>query len=163
MLKKTICVISAIACLAYSSSAFAQHGGGGGGRDGGRGGNHRDGRGDGRGDFRPTPNRGGGGHGGNGLAMAADIVSIVANGMEILSYGGMFYRGTPAGYVAMPPPVGVVVPTLPVGCNVVYVNGVPYYSYASTCYVPTVGGYAVVAPPVMAPPVVVPQAAAPRW
>ena len=128
MFKNTFFVVSVVLILACASPVYAQRGGPGGGGPGG--GGHGPGPGPGGGPGWGGHGWNGGGHGG-GLGMAADIVSIVANGMQIMYYGGAFYRSTPTGYVVMAPPAGVVVPALPMGYAITYLNGVPYYYYGS--------------------------------
>jgi hypothetical protein len=103
--------------------------------------------------LQPSPafaggNHGRGGHyyhgGGNqGLAIA----SLAVGGAALLYSASLFYRSTPS-YVVMQPPIGTIIPALPSGYTVYYANGMPYYYYSNTYYVPAPNGYVVAAPPV---------------
>lgn len=80
-------------------------------------------------------------------------------------HDGTWYRHERGGYLVVAPPVGVVVPMLPVAYVTLSIGGVPTY-YANEAYyqyVPELNGYQVVAPPAdadvaeVAPPAMVSQ------
>jgi len=77
---------------------------------------------------------------------------------EYLYSEGLFYNYTPQGYIMVEPPIGAVVPTLPVGYSTVMLQQTPYYNYNGIYYSTAPGGYTVVQPPpsVPAPAPVVP-------
>jgi len=106
--------------------------------------------------LQPAPAYAWRGRGGSALG----IVAVSLAGASLLYSAGMFYRSTPAGYVVMPAPMGAVVPGLPPGYTVVYMNGVPYYYYGNTYYAAAPNGYVVTTPPAIATPMAVapPQA-----
>ena len=60
-----------------------------------------------------------------------------------------YYPVVPYSYVVESAPVGAVVYAIPAGYRQVVVNGVTYYEYNGTYYMPVAGGYQVVAPPVV--------------
>lgn len=72
----------------------------------------------------------------------------VHNGpMDYYYWEGMFYRLISGRYVVVSPPVGVVVTTIPQGCQPVIVDGVAYYNINGVTYMATPGGYQVVPQP----------------
>ncbi|MCB2192961.1 MAG: SH3 domain-containing protein [Deltaproteobacteria bacterium] len=81
------------------------------------------------------------------------------------SYGGVYYRPYPYGYVVVQPPHGLFVASLPIGFATLLVAGLTYYTFAGIYYRSAPGGYVVVAPPAGAvvpspppPPMVAPSA-----
>jgi|GEM_PF-683300 len=67
-------------------------------------------------------------------------------------YYGPYYPPTTYSYVVEPAPVGAIVYAIPANCRQVVVNGVTYFEYYGTYYLPVAGGYQVVAPPVLVQP-----------
>ncbi len=61
--------------------------------------------------------------------------------------GGMFYKHDFGGYVAVEPPVGAIVVSLPSGYQTFLVDGQPYYYYNDVYYRYTLMGYEVVPEP----------------
>lgn len=64
-------------------------------------------------------------------------------------HGGVWFRPVGARFVVIVPPIGIVVPVLPVAFTTLWVSGVPYY-YANGVYYTAAGtgdGYVVVNPP----------------
>ncbi|CCH52962.1 hypothetical protein BN8_02010 [Fibrisoma limi BUZ 3] len=63
---------------------------------------------------------------------------------------GIVYRPVGRTFVVVPPPAGLLVPTLPVGFVNIMIGGTPFYYHYGTYYVKPVGqqGYKVVPPPV---------------
>ncbi len=83
-------------------------------------------------------------------------VPFVPRGAISLSYGngqlffhaGVFLKWNIDGYVVVEAPVGILVPTLPVDCQVEVVSGQTYYVIGNTYYRKSRGGYVVVNQPV---------------
>ena len=76
-------------------------------------------------------------------------LALTVAGLDYLYYQGLFYRYTPGGYIIVEPPVGAVVPALPVGYAPV--AGTSYYYYNGIYYAAGPGGYTVAQPPASAP------------
>ena len=80
---------------------------------------------------------------------------VVVGGNPYYFHGGHYYRPMRGGFVAVFPPVGLVIRTLPPGFEVLVVAGLTYYVYDSIYYRTAPGGYVVVSPPAtvaVAPP-----------
>jgi hypothetical protein len=78
---------------------------------------------------------------------------IFHNGTRFFFAHGHFFRVRGAHFVTVFPPVGIVVPFVPVFATAVWFGGYPYpYYYADgVYYTPVPGGYAVAPPPADAP------------
>ena len=74
---------------------------------------------------------------------------------EYYYHHGHYFRRGGIGFVAILPPVGLVVPLLPPGYTTVVVAGSPFYYYEGVYYTQRPDGFVVVAPP---PTVVLPPA-----
>ncbi|MDX1809243.1 MAG: DUF6515 family protein [Sulfurospirillaceae bacterium] len=63
---------------------------------------------------------------------------------------GIFYRPYNGNFIIVMPPIGAIVPVLPIGCSVVSIYGRNYYYYDNTYYewAPSYNGYRVVDPSV---------------
>jgi len=48
---------------------------------------------------------------------------------------GIYYRHHDSGFVVIAPPIGLIVPVLPMGYTVFYLRGITYYYYADVYYV----------------------------
>ena len=75
-------------------------------------------------------------------------IAVVAGSRNLFFHDGVWFRLRGTRFVVTTPPVGVVVPALPAGCDAVQTAGQPYWRCNDLYYraVPG-GGYAVVAPP----------------
>ena len=62
-------------------------------------------------------------------------LTLTVGGLVYFYHDHLFYRHYPRGYVVVVPPIGALVPTLPVGYVVVYRFGRYYYVYENTYYV----------------------------
>ena len=88
-------------------------------------------------------------------------------GRRLFFLAGVWYEPTPAGYVVVRPPVGIITPSLPPDYSTVWVGGVPYYYANDTYYTSGPGGYVVANPPAAgtyteAPPALPPAASVPQ-
>jgi len=83
---------------------------------------------------------------------------VFMRGEPYYFHGGKFFRPVLGGFVAIFPPVGLVVAALPAGFQVVVVAGATYYLYDNVYYQAAPGGYVVVPAPATAPAVPVPPA-----
>jgi len=88
------------------------------------------------------------------VAVTAIVVSVVNKNNEKEEYkydDGTYYKESSQngqqGYVAVPAPIGVKVPTLPSDNTEITVDNIKYYYYASTFYTPSGSDYVVVQPP----------------
>jgi len=85
---------------------------------------------------------------------------LFVGGLEFFFWEGMYYRMANDGYVVVPAPIGAVVTTIPSGCQIIVVDGVPYYVINGVTYMQTAYGYYQVVPPprvITANNVVIPQ------
>jgi hypothetical protein len=57
---------------------------------------------------------------------------------------GVYYKGTPRGYVMVPAPIGAVVPELPDDHKTVVIDGITYHEYGGVYYKGGPAGYVVV-------------------
>ena len=89
-------------------------------------------------------------------------------GRRLFFLAGVWYEPTPAGYVVVRPPVGIITPSLPPDYSTVWVGGVPYYYANDTDYTsqgragmsvanPPAAGTSTEAPPALPPAASVPQ------
>ncbi len=81
--------------------------------------------------------------------LSAGYTQVNFNGDAYYYDNGMFYQdeGDPQGYIAVDPPIGVIINALPAGAMQTIVNGVVYYVYNGIYYVPVPNGYQVVEVP----------------
>ena len=138
-------LVSAALILGTVPVSAGPHGGGGGPRPG-PGPSHGPG-------YRPGPYHGPGPYPWQrGICVSrlpGAYISLAIGGLECFYCAGLYYRYSSTGYVVIAPPLGAVIPVLPNGYSVVYVNGLPYYYYSNTYYtVAPSGGYVVVTPTV---------------
>lgn len=98
---------------------------------------------------------GGGGHwngpGGGPGGPPPGHSRVVVRGDPYYYRGGKYYRPWRGGYVAVFPPVGLVISAMPPGFQIVVLAGVSYYLYDGVYYRSAPGGYVVVSPPAAAP------------
>jgi uncharacterized protein DUF6515 len=74
-------------------------------------------------------------------------VEIRFRGAPFFFHSGVWYRNAGPDFVVVRPPVGIVVPILPVGFSTVVVGGAPYYYANDVYYVQRPDGYTVVDAP----------------
>jgi hypothetical protein len=79
--------------------------------------------------------------------LSPNAVDVVANGQHYWYDDGRWYIAQLSGLSAVQPPVGVVVPTLPLSATTTWFGAVPYACASGVCYVPAPRGYAVAEPP----------------
>jgi hypothetical protein len=79
------------------------------------------------------------------VELSADCVAVVFNGQTYYYDRGTFYLQDEQGqYVALPPPIGILVNVLPSHARQIDINGQIYYRYKGICYVQTPQGFQVV-------------------
>ena len=95
-------------------------------------------------------------------------VSFTFGGAPWYYCGGFWYRPWGASFIVDAPPIGLVIPFLPLGCSTLVYGGATYYTLDDTYYTaaPSGPGYVVAAPPpdqplVAQPPPAQPPAAQP--
>lgn len=76
-------------------------------------------------------------------------LTIAVGGLVYFYHDHLFYRHYPHGYVVVAPPIGALVPTLPMGYVVIHRYGRYYYVYENSYYIwdDDVVAYRVVEPP----------------
>lgn len=74
---------------------------------------------------------------------------IALGGHRYYYSDGVYYRGYPGNYEIISAPIGVVVSSIPWGYHQRWIHGKIYYEYNDTYYVPILGGYQVVQPPII--------------
>ena len=84
-------------------------------------------------------------------------IDILPQGFTTISMGddtyyycrGVFYQKTvmEQKYVIVPPPVGAIVSDIPVGYELMLINGMIYYEYQGVYYKRVLEGYGVIFPP----------------
>ena len=62
-------------------------------------------------------------------------LTLTLGGLLFYYSDGVYYRHHPSGYVVAVPPVGLIVPSLPLGYVVYVRHGITYYYYADVYYV----------------------------
>lgn len=62
-------------------------------------------------------------------------LTLSVGGIVYFYHDYLFYRHYPTGYVVVAPPLGALVPTLPVGYVVIFTLGRYYYVYENTYYI----------------------------
>lgn len=81
------------------------------------------------------------------VELSADYVTILFNGQTYFYDQGSFYVQDPQGYLATPPPIGIVIGVLPQDARQINVNGQVYYRYKGIFYIQVPPqGYQVVGP-----------------
>lgn len=75
--------------------------------------------------------------------LSSNAVDVVANGQRYWYDDGRWYVEQPSGLSSAQPPVGVVVPTLPLSAMTTWFGPVPYACASGVCYIPAPRGYAV--------------------
>ena len=74
-------------------------------------------------------------------------VAVRFRGDPFFFHAGVWYRPVGPSFVVVRPPVGIIVPALPVGYTVVAIGGARYYYANEVYYVQRTDGYAVVDAP----------------
>ncbi|MBF0593586.1 MAG: hypothetical protein HQL22_01315 [Candidatus Omnitrophica bacterium] len=77
-----------------------------------------------------------------------DVITVRSGRTSYYYYDGLYYNRAGSDYVLIPPPIGVVVTSIPPDFHPVVINGVTYFTDNGTYYVYTRYGYQVVPPPV---------------
>jgi hypothetical protein len=81
-------------------------------------------------------------------ALPAGYVQVSFGGTGYYYYDGVYFRPTPGGpYAVVMPPVGVIVPQLPEGPELVVTGQGTYYYAGGAFYLPAPAGFAVVPAP----------------
>jgi hypothetical protein len=80
------------------------------------------------------------------VELSANTVTVLFNGQTYYYDRGSFYVQDPQGYLAVPPPIRIIVNALPAWAAQVNVDGQIYYSCKGAFYVQVAQGYQVVAP-----------------
>jgi len=81
------------------------------------------------------------------VELSSDYESLAFNGQNYYYDQGTFYVQEVSGqYVAVPPPVGVVVNAIPAQARQININGQIYYRYKGVFYVQIAQGYQVIEP-----------------
>jgi hypothetical protein len=62
-------------------------------------------------------------------------VTVTLGSLVFYYADGIYYRRHHSGFMVIVPPIGLIVPILPVGYTVFYLHGVTYYYYAGVYYV----------------------------
>ena len=76
-----------------------------------------------------------------------DHFEVVHHGNHFFCHDGVWYRPFGPRFVVIEPPIGVVVPFLPLYYTTIWVNSHPYYYANEAYYAPAEGGYQVVEEP----------------
>jgi hypothetical protein len=80
------------------------------------------------------------------VELSADCVAVLFNGQTYYYDRGSFYVQDPQGYLATPPPIGIIVSVIPQHARQIDVNGQIYYRYKGVFYIQVAQGYQVVGP-----------------
>ena len=79
------------------------------------------------------------------VELSANCVAVGFNGQTYCYDRGTFYLQDEQGhYVAVAPPLGIIVNVLPSHARQIYMNGQIYYRYKGICYIQTSQGFQVV-------------------
>ena len=78
--------------------------------------------------------------------LSANYGTVLFNGQTYGYDQGSFYVQDPQGYLATPPPIGIIVSAIPQNARQIDVNGQIYYRYKGVFYIQVAGGYQVVGP-----------------
>jgi hypothetical protein len=79
--------------------------------------------------------------------LPAGSLSVAYGRAQWYFHGGVWYRPYGSAFVVGLPPLGIVVPLLPLAYTTLWLDGSTYYYANGTYYRAAPGGYAVVAPP----------------
>ena len=79
--------------------------------------------------------------------LSHNAFGVVADGQRYWCDDGQWYVERSSGLSGAHPPIGVIVPTLPLSATTTWVGSVPYACAFGVCYVPAPRGYAVASPP----------------
>jgi hypothetical protein len=79
--------------------------------------------------------------------LPAGSLSVAYGRAQWYFHGGVWYRPYGSAFVVGLPPLGIVVPLLPLAYTTLWLDGSTYYYANGTYYSAAPGGYAVVAPP----------------
>jgi hypothetical protein len=80
------------------------------------------------------------------VELSADYAAVMFNGQTYGYDQGSFYIQDPQGYLATPPPIGIIVSEIPQNARQIDVNGQIYYRYQGVYYIQVAQGYQVVGP-----------------
>jgi len=78
------------------------------------------------------------------VEFSANYVTVLFNGQTYYFDRGSFYVQTPQGYLAVPPPIGIIVSAISQHAREIDVDGQAYYRYKGICYIQVQQGYQVV-------------------
>jgi hypothetical protein len=78
------------------------------------------------------------------VELSADVVTISFNGETYYYDQGSFYVQDPQGYLATPPPIGIIVGVLPPNARQITTDTGTFYRYKGVCYLRVEQGYQVV-------------------
>ena len=81
------------------------------------------------------------------VEFSPECVQVLFNGQIYYYDHWTFYIQEPQGYLAVPPPIGAIVPTISKHAVQVIVNGEVYFNHNNLYYQPVAQGYQVVEPP----------------
>ena len=80
------------------------------------------------------------------VELSANYVTVLFNGQAYFYDRGSFYVQDPQGYLAVPPPIGIIVNVIPQHARQIIVDGQIYYRYKGVFYIQVAQGYQVVGP-----------------
>ena len=78
------------------------------------------------------------------VELTPDCVAVLFDGQTFYYDQGTFYQQDPQGYLAIAPPLGIIINALPPQAREIEINGQIYYRYKGVCYVQVPGGFQVV-------------------
>jgi hypothetical protein len=78
------------------------------------------------------------------VELSANYVTVLFNGQTYFFDRGSFYVETPQGYLAVPPPIGIIVSTISQHARQIEMGGQVYYRHKGICYIQVEQGYQVV-------------------
>jgi hypothetical protein len=81
------------------------------------------------------------------ITLPAGFRTVWVGGLKYFSHGGLYYRKAPGGYLAVDPPVGMVVRVLPGSVRKVKLKGAVYYRKGHVYYRKVPSGFMVVEAP----------------
>ena len=80
------------------------------------------------------------------VELSEDYAAVLFNGQMYYYDQGSFYVQENSGYLAVPPPIGIIVRAIPQHARGINVNGQIYYRYKGVFYIQVAQGYQVVGP-----------------
>gem|GEM_PF-6348320 len=80
------------------------------------------------------------------VELSPDCIQVFFNGQTYYYDHWVFYVQTPQGFLAVPPPIGIIVPTVSSHAAQVIINGGIYYNHNDVYYEPVAQGFEVVEP-----------------